>query len=178
MANLEWWMYSPSPFSLAFYLLLVIFGAWQLHKRRTFKRWNKLMALTESFFLVAFVVLLTDLIWIIACGLRFGASYPNSILQLVICALRNIAGLIGISYFVDKHFKSGLVKVTSYTTMLFYVNLAFLAIWFLASPSPAFTDWTFAIKYGYPSWVITSSFLTSHVIGKSIVGLLYYSLWR
>lgn len=133
--------------------------------RNTFHRF------AESFFLVGFTILLLDFCWTIACGLRFGALYPNSLMQLAAAGARDLVGALFCYIFISQHLK----KPSKYACMLFGVNLVFLALWFGLSPSPAYTDWTYALKKNYPSFVVAQSFFVSHIIGKTIVALFYFS---
>lgn len=178
---MPWWAFSPSPFSLIFYAILIAYATAKMLKRNTYRRtgiWKVIVAFTDGFFALAFLVLLTDLLWIVGSGLRFGGMYPESVLQLVLCAFRNIFGLIGVNYITSKFFDYGLLNVTKWTTILFYVNVLYLVLWFTLSPSPAYTDWTFAIKYDYPLQIIVQSFLTSHIVGRVILALMFYSLFQ
>lgn len=178
MSTLPWWALSPSPFSILFYLILIAFTMRKLLQRINYKRLKYLVAFTDAFFTVGFMVVFLDLIWVIACALRFGSAYPNSLFQLAMSAGRNIVGLILCYLLIGRHFQNGLIHIKDSTIFLFYVNVIFLAVWFSLSASPAWTDWTFAIRHDYPASTVMTSFFISHVVGKSIVASIYYSIWK
>lgn len=136
-----------------------------------------LLVFTDAFLIVGFIVVYLDTFWIVACGLRFGWQYPNSVLQLIFAFGRNITGLILCYMLIGNYFRQGKLKITKKTTQLFFLNILFLAVWFVAAPSPAWTDWTYAIRHGYSWNVILYSVFVSHVIGKILVTVIFLSLW-
>lgn len=133
-----------------------------------------LVRFAESFFLVGFTIVLLDLLWVIACGLRFGATYPNSMHALTYAALRDVAAIVFCYLFIGNHLR----KPSRTTLAIFGINLVFLVLWFGLSPSPVYTDWTFAIRNGYNAATVATSFFISHIIGKTITGTFYISQWR
>lgn len=168
---------SPSPFTIIYWLILIAWTYPKLYITGKYKRLPRLMSLTDSACLVGFVVLTNDLIWVTICGLRFGYIYPDSVLQLVICAFRDIAGALLCYSLAGQHWTRKTVSITKKTRLFYMLNIVFITVWFLLATSPAWTDWTYAIKYDYPISVIATSFLTSHIIGKSITTLIYYTLF-
>jgi hypothetical protein len=176
--DVPWYALSPSIFTFIFWFILAVWGAKQLLKKAKYRRFKSLIALTDATFILGFIVLITDFMWVVVCGLRFGLFFQDSILQLLICALRDIFGLLFCYTMIFEHFKTKVIKLDHSTIMLCLTNLVFLVIWFSFAPNPAFTDWTYAIKYEYPFRIILTSFLISHGIGKSIVVLMYYSLFK
>lgn len=177
MSELAWWMLSPSPFSILFYLLLTFYGMRKLMAKVQYKR-KVLGSFTDGLFLVGFIVLITDTIWVVMSGLRFGSLYPRSVPQLVLSAGRNLVGLLLCYLLVGGYFKQGVCKLTKHTAQLILVNTVFIVVWFLLAPSPAYTDWTFAIRHDYPLLTVLSSFLISHIIGKTLVAATYLTIWR
>lgn len=173
---LPWWALSPSPFTAIIYLALVIYGTRKLLKLREYKRLKYVVAFSDSAFILAFLVLLLDTFWIIFCGLRFGWFFPDSVVGLVLAGARNLVFMAVCWLLVGRYFE-GLLKPRALTFILFCANLTFLGLWFWLSPTPAYTDWTFAIKYDYPLSTVATSFLTSHVIGKSLVAVMFLSYW-
>lgn len=169
--DLPWWTLSPSPFTILFYLLLIGYTMRQLKCRTLTKRF------TDSFFLVGFTILFLDSFWILACLLRFGALYPNSLIQLLAALGRNITGLIFCYLFIGPYFKT-IFKPNKKTLIMFLVDLCFLSSWFLLAPSPAYTDWTYAIKKSYNFSIIITSFFISHILGKTIAGTFFWTLWN
>jgi len=177
--EVPFWALSPSPFSIVFYLLLTVYALKQIFKDLVIlRKRDYLLAFTDAVLIVGFVVVYLDTFWIVACGLRFGWQYPDSVLQLIFAFGRNIAGLIFCYMLIGNYFRQGKLKLTNKTTQLFFLNILFLAVWFVAAPSPAFTDWTFAIRHGYSWNVILTSLFISHFIGKILVAAIFLSLWR
>ncbi len=178
MADLPWWALSPSPFTIAFWLVLAVWATRRILVHMKYRRLKHLMAFTDALFIIGFVVLTTDLMWCVACLLKFGPGYPwADVFQLFLCALRDIAATAFCYLLIKSHFDLGFISFNSKTVLSYCVNAIFLSLWFLAAPTPAFTDWTFAIRHDYPMGVVLSSFLFSHVVGKIIVAVLFYSLW-
>lgn len=179
MNEIPWYALSPSPFSIAFYLILISYAYLQIRKRRALDtRRKKVIALTECFFLVGLVVVFLDTFWIMVSGLRWAFLYPDDLFQLGLAAGRNIAAVALCLMFVGDYFKIRLIRINNYTRALFLLNFAFLSLWFVLSPSPAYTDFTFAIRHGYPENVVLGSFLISHLIGKSIVAGIFKTIWQ
>jgi len=137
-----------------------------------------LLAFTDAFLIVGFVVLFTDTLWIFASGFRFGWFYPDSVLQLVFAGGRNVAGLVLCYMLIGNYFKQGILKFTETTALVLFMNVSFLIFWFVASPTPAFTDWTFAIRHDYSTSIVLLSLFVSHVIGKSFVVAIFYTIWK
>lgn len=178
MNEIPWWALSPSPFTLAFWLVLTAYGMKQLLRKVEYKRWRYYHAFGEASSTVGFIVLLLDLCWVVVCALRFGSMFPNSMMQLALAGLRDLVGVIFCYLLIGNYFKTNVLHFKTSTILLVLVNWLFLAVWFIFAPSPAYTDWTFAIKHGYSVGVVALSFLVSHVVGKSLVASIYYALWR
>ena len=143
-----------------------------------YKRWRHVNAFTDAIFLVGIITLSTDLMWVIACALRFGMMFPDSLLQLVFCALRDMVGMIFCYLLIGNYFKNKIVNFNHKTWLGYLLNLTFLIIWFILAPNPAWTDWTYAIKNNYSFTIILTSFIISHIIGKAIVTNIYFMIWK
>lgn len=178
MSDIPWFALSPSPFSIIFWLVLIIWGARRLLRKVEYRRLKYLNALTDTFFVLGLVVLSTDLMWVLICALRFGSLYADSVLQLVLYAARDVAGMLFCYLLTSQYFKKEIFHFNRKTVASYLLNLTFLAIWFACAEGPWFTDWTYAIRYDYSAAVIWTAFFISHVIGKIIVWLIYYSLWE
>jgi len=178
MNDVPWYFKSHSIFTLIVWTVLIVWGTRQLLKNVKYKRWKRLVALTDSIFVLGLVVLPLDLMWVLVCGLRFGMMFPDSVLQLVFCGLRDIVGIILCYLLVGKYFEEKILKFNGKTVLLMTVNLAYLIVWFLCATTPALTDWTYAIRYDYPLTMVLTSFFVSHVVGKSLAGLIYSSIWK
>lgn len=179
--EVPWWTLSPSPFSIIFYLILIVYTFKKIryikqNPTRNKKFWY-ITKLTDAFFIVGFVVVTMDTLWIVVCGLRFGWFYPDSVLQLILCAGRNLAALVLCYFAIGNYFHDGTIKFRKTTVMLYLLNVAFLTTWFLLSPTPAYTDYTYAIRHDYPMTTVLISFMISHVVGKSVVALTFLSLF-
>ncbi len=177
MTELAWWMLSPSPFTLAFYAACSLYGAWKIRRiyGDSYKRLKFLTALTDAVFMFGFLVVLLDSIWIIICGLRFGWVFPNSVPQLLASLFRN-AMILALCYLYAHRYLQA--RATDKTFLMIVVNVAFMAVWFAVSPSPAWTDWTYAFRNGYSWATVITSFFVSHVVGKTLVGLTFLTYWR
>lgn len=176
--EVPWFALSPSPFTIIFYLILTVYAYQKIKDATAFNLKNKLLFFTDALLIVGFVVVFLDTYWIVACGLRFGWFFPDSILQLVFAFGRNIAGLILCYMLIGNYFKQKKLEITKWSVRLFLLNISFLAFWFLMASSPAWTDWTYAIRHNYPMQVILTSFFISHVIGKSLVATFFISIWK
>lgn len=170
-------MLSPSPFTLIFYVALAAYASVKLYRiyGHNYRKVKALAIVSDAVFLVGFVVLTLDTVWIIICGLRFGWQYPESVLQLVACLFRNL-GIVTLCYVFEKDYLKE--RATQWTFITFCLNVAFMGVWFWLSPSPAYTDWTFAFKNGYPLSTVLTSFLISHVAGKVLVASMFLSYWK
>jgi len=179
LSEVPWWGLSPSPFSILFYLFLTGYALRKILKQKRIQRKREFLAIfTDAILLVGFLVLLLDTLWIIMCALRFGAAYPDSMMQLVYSAGRNIAGLVLCFLLVGRYFTDGTIRFGWLSLELLALNVVFLFAWFFLSPTPAYTDWTFAIRHNYPEATILTSFFISHIIGKSIVASIFYTIWK
>lgn len=170
--SLPWWALSPSPFSLAFYAILIIIGIRKLIKINEYKRFKHLVAFSDSFFIVGFAILLGDLSWSIICALRFGSMFPKDLLQITLVIARNFVGLLLCYLLVVSN-----LRWTRKTTRYVAVNIMFQIVWFALAAGPQNTDWTYALKNGYSLATIVQAFFVSHVVGKAIVALIWKNLW-
>lgn len=177
MAALPWFAFSPSPFTVAYWLLLAGWAATFKLKYIPYKRFTRLAKLTDGLFIVGLVVLSNDIVWVVGSLLKWGGLYPESVFQLYLCIGRNIAGVVLCVLAVWPYLKIRLIRFTFITAALYLVNVAFMTVWFWLAPSPAFTDWTFAIRHNYSFNVVFSGFLVSHILGKTLTALIYLSLW-
>lgn len=172
MIEVPWWALSPSPFSVLFWVLLASYGVTLLPKQ------NVLKGFVKALFVVGLTVLSFDASWVVLQLIKFGSHFPGSVLQLIVCLARDLAGLLLCYIMTYDLFKQKILEVT-YSTGIFYCLLwAFMATWFFYSPSPAFTDWTYAIRFGYDCLTVTYSFIISHVFAKFLQGLIFFSMWK
>ena len=179
---MDWWWRSPSIFTLIFYAILGYYSSKQLRKRVKYRRFERLNSLTDGLFILGFMVLTTDLMWVLVCLSRFGALYSSieifSVWQMILCAFRDLAGIFFCFLFIGNYFLKGIVKIKQHTIAMYLVNLVFLLAWFNLAPSPIWTDWTYGIRFGYPFVIVLESFCISHIVGKTIFAFLYLTIWR
>lgn len=123
------------------------------------------------------VVLTSDLLWVLACGLRFGLYFPDSVQQLVFCALRDFMGvvfcLVQVPHLIEK-------DVFSLFNMkgLWILNVVFFIVWFGLAPDPSWTDWSYALRHDYGWTRAWSAFALSHIMGRVITTIIYWSVWN
>lgn len=176
MRSLEWYMYSPSPFTLAYWIILTLVGYYKLRGRVKYKRWINCMS--DSAFILGFTVLIGDLVWCFCCLFKFGVLFPADVPSLIVCLVRDML-LILFSYsMIHEYFNWKIIGLQQKFVNAFFWNLLFMVLWFGSAPSPAYTDWTFAYRYGLPLTLVNFSFVMSHVIGKSLSALMWWKFWR
>ena len=173
-----WFYSSPGPMSLIYYAILILVGAHLLLKRVTYKRHKLLMALTESFFIMGFIILSGDLIWMTICGIRFLPSYPDSLFQVFSVIGRDITGMIFCFLFIGSRFKEKIVSFKQTTFFAYVLLVGFLILDFAIAPDPTFTDWTYAVRQGCSTEHILKSLIFSYGIGKVFSTMLVWSWWK
>lgn len=137
---------------------------------------TKIIVYFDALMVLGFWVLIGDIFWCVACYLRFASTYSGGN-QLLISILRNFAGVIFCYLSVKNLFRSKKVRFDFGVFIGLLLNFMFLVVWFMSAQTPAFTDWTYAIRHGYPFNMILTSLMLSHVIGKAIIGYIYFSSW-
>jgi len=180
MAELEWWMKSPSPFTLIIWLLFTLWITHKIIKKVKYRRWQLLNAFTDGLFTVGLVVLVGDFMWVAACLLRFGMEYPfyPDVFQLLLCLARDAVGAVFCFLLVKHLFDNGFLRFDGHFILATMLNASFLALWFISADSPAWTDWTYALRYNFPLEVVVRSFVLSHVVGRIFLFIMLYSLLR
>lgn len=175
--GVPWFALSPSPFSIAFYLILIVYTYRKIAcYGHSVNIRDKIVFWTDAFFIVGFFIVFLDSFWILASWIRFGAAYPESAFQLAASFGRNMAAIILCYLIAGVHLQR--INPSRLTFTFFYLDVFFLAAWFYVAPNPSLTDWTFAIRHGYPASRILTAFLISHIIGKIIAAGFYLSLWK
>ena len=179
MIEVPFWARSPSPFTIAFWILLALWGNLQIKGKVIYKRFPRLVGLTDSALVVGLVAFSFDAIWVFCQVCKFGQLYPADIPEMYRCLARDFLlfflCLILVSYSLIKKKVIGMTKIT---VVLLFLEYAFFFIWFVLAPDPSWTDWTYAIRYGYSGSRVVEAFTISHTIGKFIQGLIFISLWR
>lgn len=164
---------SPSPMSLLFHGLLIFWAARIVRQRILYKKHSWLYSFADAFFLVGFIVLSGDFIWMTICGLRFLFFYPDN-LFLVVCVLgRDVAGMI-LCYMLQRINIGSIIQFKPITKFMYLVLIGFLTVNFAYAVDPTWTDWTYAIRQGKDTMYILTVFLVNWVGGKLItVGLVW-----
>jgi len=127
-----------------------------------------------SFFLIGFIILSGDFIWMLLSTVRFLPFYPDNLFLCLSVLGRDAVGML--LCFLLTHDKMDKVLQFSQRTVLAYGFLIlFLGFHFLIAETPAWTDYTFAIRQGYSFDFILSSFIATWIGGKVVTVLLVWS---
>ena len=173
-----WFYSSPGPISLTYYAILIIIGAYLLTKRIQYTKRKWLIALTDSFFLNGFIILSGDLIWMSICAVRFLPSYPNSLIQVVSVLGRDVVGMLLCYFLVGNLIKKGVMEFKRSVFYAYVLLIGFLLVDFGMAKTPAWTDWTYAVRQGCSTSYILASLLFSYGIGKVLSTLLVWAWWK
>lgn len=163
MADVPWFMLSPSPVSLIQYAVLTWIGSRYLRARIEYKH-PRIMSLVESFLVVAFFVVLTDSLWAGLCALKFIPMFPQDANQIIFSFLRDLVGALLFFLLIGNGFRTGVLSLNKYVGAGLYLCLNTQIIWFTLAPSPAYTDYTFAWRSGYSLEFILAGFFLSHFL--------------
>lgn len=176
MSDLPWFAFSPSPWTLIFWAILTFWLYRKIqHKKKADRFIQKLSLWIDGLFIVGFFVLVSDSVWVMGSLNRWGPLFPwGDSFQMILCLFRNAAGLIFLYLLTNQYFKEKFVRISKKFLLGLALNALFMGVWFYLAPSPAFTDWTFAIRYDYDLSVIVFSFFLSHVVGRIIWFLMFY----
>lgn len=177
-----WFAVSPSPWSFAFYILMGVIGARLLLRAGVpYKRAPRLIAFLDAVFILGMVVFLQDSIWLVMNTWRWILPYYMGTATFTNYWIRFPQNIVGALL---------LLLVTSGLWQLKYVRLnrkfwfwislivIYTGIVFALAPSQGFTDWVFAVAYGYSDQVILEAFLISHVGYKLLIALAFLSLFN
>jgi len=174
----EWFYRSPGPMSLIYYGIIILLGARLLRKRVEYRRWSWLNALTESFFLNGFIILSCDFLWMLASGLRFLPSFPDSFWQVVFVLARDVVGCVFCFLMLRNRFKESVISFKDSTLTAYCALVLFLVILFVFAPNPTFTDWTYAIRQECSTERILNSLVYSYGLGKFVGAVLIWTWWN
>lgn len=180
--DLPWYVKSPSPWSIAIWVILIYLGYRRI-KKSGHDQWYKekyrtITTLASSALFLAIPVLMTDLMWSTASLFKWMHLFPESINSQVMVLGRDIAGLILCHLLVYDLFQMKIVHWSWEIWPSYLANAFFLIIWFGVAPHPALTDWTYAIRYSYPLKDVVSSFVISHVLGRVMLFGIWSYHWR
>lgn len=162
--QLPWFMYSPSPISLIQYTILAWIFWGYLLKNVQYSRFSRLLACIDGFFIVAFFVVLTDGFWCTFCMIRWLPLFPGDAFQIFSSLGRDLAAGLLFGIMIWDHFKSRVLNFSFPVIFWLAVCALIQILWFFFSPSPAYTDHTFAWRHGYPLEVVLLTFFISHFL--------------
>lgn len=162
--NLPWFMFSPSPVSLIQYAVLTWIMWGYFLRTAKYKKHPRIMAAIDGFFLVAFLVVLTDSFWCVFCILKWLPLYPQDALQIFSSLGRDLlaAALFGI--FLLDHKKAGVINFDAPVKFWLLISFISQGAWFLLAPSIIFTDYTQAFLQGSSLEFILAAWIWSHFI--------------
>lgn len=162
--DLPWFMFSPSPVSFLQYGAL-IWIMWNFFSNSVkYNKLPRLNSLLDAVFVVGFFVCLTDAMWVSMCLLRWLPLYPGDLWLLLFALGRDLCASALFGLMIWDHFRSGKLDLMNSSFIWLGICLTAQALWFAFSPSPAFTDYTYAFRHGYDLPVILGSWLLSHWI--------------
>ena len=165
-------MLSPSPYTLTVWGLLAYFQAKKMGAS-SLKEW--MYCFSVCAFSLGLIVLPFDCLWVIFQNIRFGYLYPGeAVYTLASSLLRNLLVLLLCIYEtreVHKH-----LNLNSLKYLLGFIPI--FIVWFVVSPDPSWTDWTYAWRFGYGATRTFNAFVVSHVMMKGIQAVIYVDLWR
>jgi len=178
MREILWFMKSPGPMTVFQWVLLTLWATLQYHRRKPIKTIRKFgYQSTVAAFSLGFVVLSSDLFWVLCSIVKWGPLFRSSVLQLIACAFRDLFAFILCFMMIMKELDNNIIKIRKEFYFGWFINCVFFLFWFGLSPSPAYTDYTFAYKYEYTLNVVWSTFFVSHIIGRIITSYIFYTLW-
>lgn len=163
MSDMPWFMLSPSPVSLIQYALLTWIGSRYLRERIDYKH-PRIMSLIQSFLVVAFFVVITDSFWAGFQAWKFIPMFPQDANQILFSFARDIVAAFLFFMLIGGYFRTGVLSYGVPVIAGLFLNLEAQALWFLLAPSPAYTDYTFAWRSGYPLDFILWIWIISHLI--------------
>lgn len=169
-AGLPWWAVSPSPFTLAQWVVLSLIGVHYIRHGSFFNR------LWKSILVLGMVVLSSDAIWVFLSLIRWGSLHPPAIPQLIYALLRDVGGTLFCVYEYGNRWQMFDPLPDRDADAFMLLNMVFIVVWFLGASNPAYTDWTYAIINGYSWGTVWSTFFTSHIVGRMFTGLIYGSV--
>lgn len=164
MAEVPWFMLSPSPISLLQYAILSWILSRHFLKTVEYKRDAKLFSLLDGFFVTAFFVLLGDIVWSVFCAVKWLPVYPGDLQQIFSSILRDLLGLLLFWMFIAGYFKEKVLSFSRDVKTYLICMVLMQGVWFWIAPSPAITDYTFAFRHGYPLHIVLGSLFLSHFL--------------
>lgn len=168
-----WWAQSPSPYTLIYWFLLLLYGV----SRFSPKGWRGwAVRLWDACLILALIIFPIDIMWLTCEWLKFGSAYPQDWLIIVLCLIRDV-GMITICVLLGWETLTGpRINLKNFSSLAWAIP--FYAVWFLEAGGLEVTDWTYALKMGFPFDRVLQSFLISHILLKGLQAAMYINLWR
>jgi len=177
-----WFAVSPSPWSFAFHIIFGLIGARQLLRAGAkYKRWPWLLAFIDALFLLGMIVFIQDSIWLVCNTAKWIIPLYSSTANFWNYYVRFPQNLVGFSLLTLLSYGNLRLRVASFNrkTLAYLLFIAcFTAAVFILAPNQAYTDWVFAVSYGFSDQVILEAFLISHVGYKALIALAFLSLFH
>lgn len=170
MIDVPFWVKSPSPFTLAFWLLMIFWSIQYLPEPLGKYR------IIDAAWILGLIVLSFDAAW---CILQFKFAYlhPEGVLQLILSLARDLTLLFFCYTQTYPYFKQKKLTINPYTIILTGILVCYMLLWFSLSPDPSWTDWTYSIRFEYGNLRTIQAFIISHFGAKFLQGLIFISLF-
>lgn len=173
MNDLPWWAFSPSPFTLFFWGLLIVYGVSRFSPRG----WRDYAVhIWDACMILALVVFPVDTLWLICEWFKFGSLYPQDLTLIVVCLIRNVGATIMCTILGWETLIGPRINLKKFSCLAWAIP--FYVVWFLEAGGLEVTDWTYALKMGFPIGRVLQSFFISHILLKSLQAAMYINLWR
>lgn len=139
------------------------------------------MAFLTAIFILGIVVFCQDTVWLLVNTWRWIIPMYSDIATFWNYYVRFAENMLGaVLMFMMSYYEwhSGMISVKKTTIALFAMIAIMTFTVFVLAPNQAWTDWTFAVHYGFSDQVILESFIISHVGYKILIALAYLSLFQ
>lgn len=168
---------SPSPWSLAVYAILALIGSRLiLSAGAHYKRWPRFMAWLDALLIVVLVVLIQDTLWLVLNTIRWLPEYGAKMNFVYwMRYVQNLSALTFIFYVMRDKFRLYFdfeLRTYGVAFLTYAISLSFA---FILASDPSFTDWTYAIRFGYSDFRILWGFFMGHIVGKLFIAWMYLS---
>jgi hypothetical protein len=133
--------------------------------------------LVDSFQVMLMVFFINDSLWLAMTGIRWLPFHPDSLLQVSVAMIRNVSVMIILWILIFRvryqpHLDFGIPFISR-----IYIETCFLLAWFTLAPSPAWTDYTYAINAGASLQQVLVTYLISHVVAKVFWVQPFFIAW-
>lgn len=170
------WFQGPiCPFTLVYWAVLATWGGHKLLRSGASYKRRRLGAYVTALFMVGFIHLMQDMIWVSVNNVRWVATYPQMVSAYLLLYPRNILGLL----FLYVYGVGGepRFKFTWKTLFGFAAVSTFIIFLFALAPDPSLTDWAYATRNNYSPARVYTAFFLSHVCLKIIIAYTYTTVF-